>query len=84
MAYLDTSRSLYEIEIALAKKFEYLKNIIVFNVIGESEDLPIGHECDCLVLSKSGYLTEIEIKRSWQDFLNDFKKKNRERKELIK
>ena len=84
MSYLDTERSLYEIEIALAKKFEYLKNIIVFNVKGESEDLPIWHECDCIVLSKSGYLTEIEIKRSWQDFLNDFKKKNRERKSLIK
>lgn len=84
MAYLDTNRSLYEIEIALAKKFEYLKNIVVFNVIGQCEDLPIWHECDCLVLSKSGYLTEIEIKRSWQDFLNDFKKKNSERRELIK
>lgn len=29
-----------------------------------------------LVLSKSGYLTEIEIKRSWSDFLADFKKKH--------
>ena len=29
-----------------------------------------------LVLSKSGYLTEVEIKRSWNDFLADFKKKH--------
>ena len=84
MAYLDTSRSLYEIEIALARRFEYVKNIVVFNVIGMSETLPFQHECDCLVLSKAGYLTEIEIKRSWQDFLNDFKKKNRQREDIIK
>lgn len=35
------------------------------------------HECDMLVLSKSGYLTEIEIKRSWADFLADFKKEHK-------
>lgn len=34
-----------------------------------------------LVCSKSGYLTEIEIKRSWSDFLNDFKKKHKHESE---
>ena len=33
------------------------------------------HEADLVVVSKSGYLTEYEIKRTWQDFLNDFKKR---------
>lgn len=85
MAYLDTERSLYEIEVALAKHFEYLKsNIVVFNVIGESYDIPINHECDCLVISKAGYLTEIEIKRSWSDFLNDFKKRHKVKEPSIK
>ena len=85
MAYLDTERSLYEIEVALAKHFEYLKsNIVVFNIIGETCDIPIQHECDCLVISKAGYLTEVEIKRSWTDFLNDFKKKHLKREPVIK
>lgn len=34
----------------------------------------VNHECDCLILSKAGYLTEIEIKRSYADFMADFKK----------
>lgn len=75
---MDTNRELLEIETALARhdKFNFIKNIAVFNVNGVNENLPIYHECDMLVLSKSGYLTEIEIKRSWSDFLTDFKKKH--------
>ena len=75
---MDTNRTLYEIEVALAKlpEFDYRKNIVVFNVQGISRLMPIYHECDMLVCSKSGYLTEIEIKRSWSDFLADFKKKH--------
>lgn len=83
----DTTRTLYEIEVALAKyrDFDFRKNIIAFNVNGWSERLPIWHECDMLVCSKSGYLTEIEIKRSWSDFLADFKKKHSHESEgLIK
>ena len=75
---MDTKRDLLEIETGLARhdKFSFIKNIVVFNVNGINENLPIYHECDMLVLSKSGYLTEIEIKRSWSDFLADFKKKH--------
>lgn len=75
---MDTNRTLYEIEIALSKSehFNFTKNIVVFNINGISNKLPIHHECDMLVLSKSGYLTEIEIKRSWSDFLADFNKKH--------
>lgn len=74
----DTNRTLYEIEVALAESdfFNFKKNIIAYNVKGWSVTLPINHECDMLVLSKSGYLTEIEIKRSWTDFVADFKKKH--------
>lgn len=84
---MNTKRTLYEIEVALSKlaEFDYRKNIIAFNVNGISEKLPIFHECDMLVCSKSGYLTEIEIKRSWSDFLSDFKKKHKHESEgLIK
>ena len=73
---MNTKRTLYEIEIALSKhdSFNFIRNIIAFNVNGLSASLNIFHECDMLVLSKAGYLTEIEIKRSWSDFLADFKK----------
>lgn len=76
---MNTERSLYEIEVALAKTnyFNFVRNIIAFNVNGISAVLPIFHECDMLVLSKSGYLTEIEIKRSWSDFMADFRKKHK-------
>ena len=75
---MDTKRTLYEIEVALSKtdSFNFVKNIVAFNVNGLGQSLLIQHECDMLVLSKSGYLTEIEIKRSWEDFKADFKKKH--------
>lgn len=76
---MNTERKLYEIEVALSRcdKFNFVRNIIAFNVKGLGESLNIQHECDMLVLSKSGYLTEIEIKRSWSDFLADFKKEHK-------
>lgn len=37
----------------------------------------LDHEADFVVVTKRGYLSEVEIKRSWADFLNDFKKKHR-------
>lgn len=82
----NTERSLDEIEVALAKHstFNYLKNVVVYNVHGWGSELYIGHECDMLVLSKAGYLTEIEIKRSWTDFVADFKKDHSHDANLIK
>ena len=82
----DTKLSLYEMEVAIARsrEFDYTKKLVVYNVIGMSSILPIHHECDVLVCSKSGYLTEIEIKRSYADFLNDFKKEHDHRSRYIK
>lgn len=34
----------------------------------------LNHEADFCVISKSGYLTEVEIKRSYEDLKKDFKK----------
>ena len=34
----------------------------------------LNHEADFTVINKSGYLTEIEIKRSFEDLKKDFKK----------
>ena len=71
---MDTGRRLIEIELALAEEFSWKRNIIAFNVNGLSGKLAIFHECDMLVLTRAGYLTEIEIKRSFADFCNEFKK----------
>lgn len=83
---MDTSRKLYEIELIIAKsrEFDYTKKLVVFNVNGISDVLQIWHECDVLVCTNAGYLTEIEIKRSYTDFLNDFKKKHSHYSSYIK
>ena len=47
--------------------FSFRQNLMVFRVTGGSN--VVNHECDCLIMTKSGYLTEIEIKRSYADFL---------------
>lgn len=65
--------TLYEMEYALAKHFDWSKNIIVPNV---SWVLLYSHEADILIMNSNGFLTEIEIKRSKADFLNDFKKEH--------
>lgn len=73
----DTNRELVDIEIALAREYNFEKNIVVFNVLGASWILPISHECDMVVVSpKSRLLCELEIKRTWQDFCADFKKRH--------
>lgn len=73
---MATKKTLPEIEVALAHddKFNFVRNVISFNVNGWGGNLPLFHEADMIVLSKSGYLTEVEIKRSFADFKNDFKK----------
>lgn len=67
----DTNLSIHEIELAVAQAFGIRNNIIVPNV---SWGFFATHEADLVIINKTGYMTEVEIKRSWQDFLNDFKK----------
>jgi hypothetical protein len=61
-----------ELEVALAYYFKYTKNIIVPNV----KFGMLIHECDLLIMTKSGYLYEVEIKRTKQDLLADLKKEH--------
>lgn len=61
-----------ELGIMNSRLFNFRSNLIVFRITDGSTI--VNHECDCLVMSKAGYLTEIEIKRSYADFLADFKK----------
>lgn len=68
----DTVFTITQIELALAQYFNYRANLIVPKVSWGLLD----HEADLLIMNKTGYLTEVEIKRSWADFLADFRKKH--------
>jgi len=69
LSYLD-------IELAIVKHYGIRQHIIVPNCyinFGTSVD----HECDLIIIKRSGYAEEIEIKMSKSDFKADFKKKHR-------
>ena len=59
-------------EVAIANHFNIQKHIVIPNI---SWGFHI-HECDLLLIKKSGYVIEVEIKRSVNDLKNDFKKKH--------
>lgn len=65
-----TYKKTEEIEVAIARHFGVRQNIIVPNVCWGFNI----HECDLLIISKAGYLTEIEIKVSLQDLKKDSQK----------
>lgn len=69
-----------QIELSLARHFNYRRNIIVPNV---SWGLNL-HECDLLVVTRTGYATEIEIKVSVADMRADLKKAHQHRSQRIK
>lgn len=73
---LDTKLTVKEIEeLIILKRHNggVRQNLCVPNV---SFGMNIEYEADLVVVTKSGYATEYEIKRSWTDFLADFKKNN--------
>lgn len=70
---LLTRCSVHDVEEMLAEHYGVRQNLIVPNVgWGFFQE----HEADLVVVTKAGYLTEIEIKRSWTDFLADFEKRS--------
>lgn len=77
-----TTLSIEEIEVMLAtsKEFDFRRNLFVTNVDWGL----LNHEADVIVMSKNGYLTEIEIKRSKADLRADFKKNHKHNDILIK
>jgi len=69
-----------EIEIAIARDFNFRQNVIIPNL-----SWGVGlHECDMIIISQSGYATEIEIKVTKYDLLKDFKKKHQHDNKKIK
>lgn len=79
---MDTNLTLEQIEVAIIKRQEY--NIRSNTVIPNCSWGFLDHEADLLIMSKSGYLTEIEIKRSLSDLKADFKKKHDHSDDRIK
>ena len=71
---MDTKLSTEQIQLALynSKIWNQRSDIMVPNV---SFGL-LEYEADFIIMNKSGYLTEVEIKRSWADFKADFNKKH--------
>lgn len=67
-----TTMSVHDIEKMIADHYGIRQNLIVPNV---SWGFFNNHEADLVVVTPAGYLTEIEIKRSWPDFLADFGKR---------
>ena len=65
-----TELSVKEIQALLADYWGIRNNIIVPNVSWGMLD----YEADLLIMNQTGYVMEIEIQRSWSDFLADFKK----------
>jgi len=74
-----------EIEVALMSELNFVKKLIVPNV---SWGMVLGgkclHECDLLILTSSGYATEIEIKISKWGLIKDFEKKHNHNHNHIK
>ena len=75
-----TELTVKDIQARLAEHWGIRNHIIVPNVSWGLLD----YEADLLIMNKTGYVTEIEIKRSWSDFLADFKKdENAHKSEII-
>lgn len=73
--YDEDMETTLEIELAIVNLYGIRQHIIVPNCyinFGTSAD----HECDLLIIKKSGYAEEVEIKMSKSDFKADFKKKH--------
>lgn len=71
-----------EMEYALFCHFSSRFPLITTNISGTIGI--VNHECDLLMVSKSNYLTEIEIKVSLADLKKDFKKWHGHKDERIK
>ena len=69
-----------DIELGLLKHFDFRKKLILPRISWGAG----LHECDMIMLSNSGYATEIEIKITKQDLKNDALKKHTHNSDKIK
>ena len=78
---LATKLEVSDIQLALYNSNQWNKRQYLF-VPNVSWGM-FSYELDLAIMSKDGYVTEIEIKRSWEDFLADFKKKHTHNDERV-
>ena len=64
--------NLMQLELNIAKFFDYRQNVIIPNV---SWGMGLGYEADIIVISKSRYCTEVELKISRADLKRDRNKR---------
>lgn len=69
-----------EIELAVARLFDFRKNIIVPNICWGAG----LHECDILIVRKTGYAIEVEIKTTKSDLKKDAGKRHNHESNKIK
>ena len=72
MRKMDTKLSIEQIHVALRNSVLWNKRTDI--MIPNLSWAMLPYEADFVVINRSGYMTEIEIKRSWEDFKADFKK----------
>ena len=78
---MDTKLTINEILLSLHDYHAFNKRQDIF-VPNLSWGL-LNHEADLAIINKSGYLTEVEIKRSFADFMADFKKEHGHKDERV-
>lgn len=85
MSVIKTSKSYpllcLDIEIAVAKYFGHRQHLIVPNI---SWGLGFSHELDVLVMTRAGYVTEIEIKTTKADLKRDLLKRHQHQSPKIR
>lgn len=80
---MDTTLNIEQIEHLLVGRSDspfYIRRYLVVPNVSWGF---LTHEADLVAVSQAGYMTEIEIKRSWSDFMADFKKKHYHRDRRI-
>lgn len=68
---MDTKLSIHQIELSVVR---YLANTRSDIIIPNLSFGLLNHEADLAIINKNGYLTEVKIKRSFEDLKADFKK----------
>lgn len=81
LSRIKTNLTVTEIQFAIynSRLWDIRSHLFVPNVSWGLFD----YELDFAIMTRSGYVTEIEIKRSYDDFLADFKKKHTHNDERV-
>lgn len=79
---MDTKLTIEQIILAL-HNCEFICNRRQDIVVPNLSWSLLDYEADLVIVNKTGYMTEIEIKRSYADFVADFKKRHHHDSEVV-